>query len=562
MIKAKRNLDENVGELALGLVLSDQLLYSIFLQKNDLSLEPTVDQKMMINDESQYVLLCTSRNVAKTVSLIGRISRDIVTYSPKDGSRNDEILVFTPSESHLTPLVGRVFDFLGKNPLFRRQIKTWNKTTDKPFLETKNGLKIMFRIEGSSNSDTNMVGIHPFKIYGDEMAFGTDVCHTSRMAGAQPNCKVVYAGVPNGVRNTPFYRLDKTKYGDDWSRHKFSMLTSNPLFLKSAKYRKKISAMFGGKHSPQYITQVKGEWGDEAVSSFPPGSVSFDTIMYGRKVHPYYETRLSAIEVNVAAKEGRLPLLLRIPSVGCLRAAIGWDYGFSPDPTNFTVAIQTEEGGAWRTYCRVSLYNTPLHRQIEILKLLWVNVLNNKAMMISTDNQICFQELQKEDNRHLFENRVKLSNPGGTIEIDTMTGMIVTEEDDKNTEVLKHKADGKLIKEGRKYWLTELLRRYMMSAILKNTAEVRLELGYDGEMESEFIGTVERKTGKHTVYEVPRNSNKVFQDQIVDSLRYLVDAICEIETMRNPTDNVDYSQLMKDMGWSGKNAVGWKPPWQ
>jgi hypothetical protein len=560
-VRAKHNLEENESELCLGMILGDQLLFSLFFQRNDLSMEPTIDQKIMINDDSQYVLLCTSRNVAKTVSLIGRTTRDIVTYLPQEGTRNDEILVFTPSESHLTPLVGRIFDFLGKNPLFRTQIKTWNRTTDKPLLETKNGLKMHFRIEGAGGSDTNMVGLHPYKIYGDEMAFGNSVCHTSRMAGAQPNCKVVYSGVPNGVRNTPFYQLDKTKYGDDWSRHKFSMLTSNPLFLKSKKYRQKISAMFGGKHSPQYITQVKGEWGDEATSSFPPGSVSFDIHLYGRKVHPYYDVRLSGIEVNTAAKEGRLPILLKIPSVTCLRAAIGWDYGFSPDPTNIIVGIQTEENGPWKTYCRVSLYNTPMHRQIDILKLIWANVLNGKCMMLSTDNQIGFQELQKDDNRHFFEGHIKLSNPGGNIEIDTVTGMIVTERNEKDADVLAHKADGKLVKEGRKYWLTELLRRYMMSAILKNPNEIRLELGYDGEMESEFIGTVERKTKNHTVYEVPRNSNKVFLDQITDALRYLVDSISEIEEKRNPEQALDYSQMLSELGWTGK-STGWRQPWQ
>lgn len=561
MIKAKRNLDENQGELALGILLTDQLLFSLMFQQDDLSLEPTVEQKLMICDESQYVLLCTSRHVAKTVTLKGRIAKDAVTYLPEEGARNDEILVFTPSESHLTPLVGRIFDFLSRNPLFRATIKTWNRTTDKPLLETKSGLKINFRIEGANGTDTNMVGLHPFKIYGDECAFGNEVCHTSRMAGAQPNARIVYAGVPNGVRSTPFYRLDKTKYGDDWSRHKFSMLTANPMFLKSKKYAKKITAMFGGKHSPAYLTQVRGEWGDEAMSSFPPGSISFDTIIYGRKVLPYYDVRLSAIEVNKAAKEGRLPLLLKIPSVSCLRAAIGWDYGFSPDPTNFIVAIQTDEDGPWKTYCRVSLYSTPKHRQVDVLKILCQNVLNNKVMLISTDNNDCIQELYREENIHIFQNRAKLSNPGGTVEIDTITGKIVLESDDKNLDVIRHREDGKVVKEGRKYWMTELLRRYMMSAILKNPNEVRLELGYDGEMESEFIGTVERKTEKKTVYDVPRNAQKVPQDQTVDALRYLVDAICDIEGMRHSDEPVDYTSSLQAFGWTGKKNTNWRPAW-
>lgn len=560
-IKRKVRIEENEGALCLGLILFDTLLFEKYFQKKDLSLEPTVDQKLMIADDSQRVLLCTSRNVAKSVNIIGHVTQDAVTYSPEPGTRNDEILVFTPSESHLTPLVGRIFDALSSNPLFRSLIKTWNRTTDKPLLETKSGLKIHFRIEGSSNSDTNMVGLHPFKIYGDECAFGGYVCHRSRMAGAMPNCKIMYSGVPNGVRTTPFYSLDKTREGDGWSRHKFSMLTSNPLFLKSRKYRSEIVKMFGGKHSPDYKTQVEGEWGDEAISSFPSGSVSFDTFIYGKKVHPYYDVRLSGLEVGNASRENRMWTLLRIPSISCIRAAIGWDYGFSPDPTTFFVAIQQEEGGPWRSYCRISLYNTPLHRQIEILKLLVANVVNNKVSSVSTDNQTAYQEMMREENQHLFKDIAKLANPGGTIEYDTIDGVIVDELNKDRPEIVAHRNEGKIIKEWRKYWLTEMMRRYMMNAILRRPDEIKLELGYDAELESEFIGTVERKTRNHTVYEVPKNSNKVNLDQIVDSVRYCVDSIMTIESSRLQPESVNMGAALSAMGWAGKKNSDWKAPW-
>jgi hypothetical protein len=561
-VKKKFKIEENEGALALGLILNDTLLFEKHFQRKDLSLEPTVNQKMMIADDSQRILLCTSRNVAKSVSLIGRIVKDAVTYVPEAGTRNDEILVFAPSESHLTPLVGRVFEMLIANPFFRPLIKTWNKTTDRPLLETHSGLKIHFRIEGQSGTDTNMVGLHPYKIYGDECAFGGFVCHRSRMAGALPNCKIIYAGVPNGVRTTPFYSLDKTSEGNDWSRHKFSMLTSNPLFLRSKKYRSQISKMFGGSHSPDYITQVKGEWGDEAVSSFPPGAVSFDTFIYGKKTLPYYTARLSGAEVGTASRENRMMTLLKVPSVGCIRAVIGWDYGFSPDPTNFFVAVQSQESGAWQSYCRISLYNTPLHRQIEILKMLVSNVLNNKVVCISTDNQIAYQEMMREENVHVFKDLAKMSNPGGTIEYDTVDGIIVEESNKDRPEIVAHRNEGKIIKEWRKYWLTEMFRRYMISAILRKETDVRLELGYDADLESELISTVERKTRNHTVYETPRDRNKVNLDQIVDSARYCVDAIMEVESKRFHPQEVDMSAMLSALGWAGKKNSDWRPPWQ
>ena len=560
-IKRKFKIEEHEEALCLGLILNDTLLFEKFFQKRDLSLEPSVEQKLMIADESQSILLCTSRNVAKSVSLIGRIVKDAVTYIPAPGVRNDEILVFTPSESHLTPLVGRIFDMLTGNPLFRSLIKTWNRTADKPLLETHSGLNINLRIEGQSGTDTNMVGLHPYKIYGDECAFGNHVCHRSRMAGALPNCKIIYAGVPNGVRNTPFYNLDKSHEGDSWSRHKFTMLTSNPLFLQSSKYRRKMEKMFGGKHSPDYITQVLGEWGDEAISSFPSGTVSFDTFIYGKRIYPYYGLRLSGTEIGNAIREYRLPTMIRIPSVQCIRAVIGWDYGFSPDPTTFISAIQTEENGLWKSYCRISLYSTPLHQQIDILKHLIVNVFNSKVVMVSTDNNIAFQEVMKDDVRHIFNNIVKVSNPGGVIEYDTVDGVIIDESNKDRPEIALHRADGKIIREWRKYWLTEMFRRYMINSILKRNEEARLELGYDADLESELLGTVERKTKQHTVYEVGKDSRKVNMDQIVDAARYMTDAIMFVESNRVQAGSVDMSALLSVMGWAGKPDANWTAPW-
>lgn len=562
-IKRRFKIEEHEELLCLGLILNDTLLFEKFFQKKDLSLEPTVDQKLMIADESQNVLLCTSRSVAKSVSLIGRIVKDAVTYQPQTDMRTDEILVFTPAESHLTPLVGRIFDMLNANPLFRPLIKTWNRTTDKPLLETYSGLKIHFRIEGQSGSDTNMVGLHPYKIYGDECAFGNHICHRSRMAGALPNCKIIYAGVPNGVRNTPFYSLDKTSAGDEWSRHKCSMITANPLYLQSKRYRSKMIKMFGGKHSPDYITQVLGEWGDEAMSSFPSGSVSFDTFIYGRKIHPYYPIRISGAELGNAIRERRLPSLIRIPSVQCIRAAIGWDYGFSPDPTTFLVAIQTEENGPWKSYCRVSLYNTPLHHQIDVLRFIIDNVLLNRVAMISTDNQIAFQEMMREELQYIFRNIIKLANPGGTIEYDTELNIVVDDSNRDRPEIVLHKNDGRVIKEWRKYWLTEMFRRYMSNVILQRTDNTRLELGYDSELESELLGTVERRQRDHTVYEVGKDAHKVNQDQITDAARYCVDSIMQIESNRSTPEQANMDELIAVMGWAKRSgAEKWIAPWE
>lgn len=558
-MKAKHRIEENDEALSLGLILSDQVLFSEYFQKNDLSLEMTIPQKCMAADNSRRILLCTSRNVGKTVVLIGRIMRLIATYIPKYEDRRDEALVFTPAEAHLTPLIDRLFANLNSNPFFRSLIVSQNKG-DKPKLVTKTNLTILARIEGSSGTDTNMVGIHGAWIFGDEVEYSDMVNHRSRVGGAMPETKWIYCGVPNGVRGTPFYSLDQTKEGRGWSRHKFSMLTANPRFLTSKKYRKEMTDAFGGKTSPDYITQVKGEWGDEALSSFPPGSVSWNTEL------PYYICNTTNQSVLEHLANNSLPSLLRIPQVQCMKAVVGWDWGYSPDPGTFVLAVKYSETDSWKTYARVTMYQVALPKQIEILKYIWTFVLNHKGVMISIDSPECYQMLLAEENRYLFDGKVKLTNQAGTAEMDTITGKIVTESMQTDPEVVQHRKDGKVIKVRRKYFLTEQWRRAMSNHMLKAESELRIEMAYDSELESELLSTVERKMESgYTTYEVPKGKGlaKITLDQTTDAMRAAVDSIIEVESqvLKEP---FDYAAMMSSLGWAGRKNQDdpFKPAWE
>lgn len=691
-MKSRKDFGDNKAEAALGVILNDQLLFSLFFQKSDLSIEPTAPQKLMILDNSDRILACTSRNVAKTISLIGRVLRDIATYLPTGDKKDQEILITTPTQAQLDPLINRLISNINREPFIKSLIQESNRG-DKPRLLTKTRLTVHGRLEGScltgdtlvignemisidmmragylpefiycyneqsgrwskstdfkviengeqtvydtcfeygfqikatsghlfltkrgwvstenltdsdsvmvmtgtwakllskseigflptydlqvapyhnfiangivvhnSGTDVNMTGIHPVKIYGDEAAFQNHVNHRSRMAGAMPETKWFYAGVPNGVRTTPFYELDQTKIGNDWSHHKFSMLNSNPLFVQSRKYRNQIIKSFGGKNSPDFITQVLGEWGDEAQSSFPPGSISWTDGI------PYFMARCSGADIDRALQTGTLARALNnIPQVRCYRAAIGWDWGYSPDPSTFVLAYQMGENQPWRTYARISLYQVTLPKQVEVLKHLVSVVLGYKHSMISVDNNGAYQTCLSETNKYMFDGRIKLTNQGGVVEIDSDTGTLVTPETKESYDIVNRRKEGKIVKMGRKYWLTEQLRRFMLNSILK-TEGVQLELGFDPDLENDFVSTVELKTASgQTIYDVPKQG-KVFADQNLDAVRALIDSIVEIERFGQPV-GVDYSGMIRQLGWIGtiskqdREDGGIKLPWE
>jgi len=405
----------------------------------------------------------------------------------------------------------------------------------------------------NTGTDINMVNIHPRKIYADEQAWGIMNTHRSRLAALHPGGQVVYAGVPNDIRTSPFYALDATKDGDSWSRHKMSVLKANPLFLKKdAKTKRHLRQLvkdFGGRNSPQYKTQILGEWGDEASSSFPPGSIAWFT-----EGHPYFITILSGQQVKTALRQGNLPMELKVPHVRPKRACIGWDYGFSPDPTTFLVAIQIGDDPVWYTYCRISLYQTDMDSQFEVLKYLVTGILDNRVAMVSTDRQDGYQKMIHETNIHIFRDKCKLSNPGGQVEMDLETGEFIPDDMRDDPDIVTKRRLKKTVYQGRKYYMTAVMRRMMQATLLKADDYPRLMLGYDSEFENELVLVVERRTDKKIVYDLPkqgRTIGRVTPDQILDAARYLCDSIVTVDATgfrREP----DMTELISEMGWVGK----------
>jgi hypothetical protein len=546
-------------ELALGIILNDQLLFSMFFQKGELSKPPTTKQRLMFLDQSKRILLCTSRNVAKSICLIGRIARRIATYvAPEEiAGKVQEILVFAPAEGHLGPVIDKLYALFGREPALNALVPSKTRG-DKPTMKTKNNLIVYGRIDGTSGTDVNMVGIHPFEIYGDECAFTNEVTHRSRLIGAMPGTRWIYAGVPNDVRGV-FYKLDKTEEGQDWSKHNFSVKEGNPLFIASASYRRRLTKAFGGEGSAAYITQVLGQWGDEAASSFPPGAIAW----LQASEHPFFIHALFGEQATKMKETLGWQAGLRIPTVQCSRAAIGWDWGYSPDPTTFVVAFQRDTDGPWYTHCRVQLFRVQLPLQIDILRYLVQTVVANKMAMLSTDNIPAYQMLLDDNNVDMFGGRVTLTNLGGKVEVDTTTGEVVTDENRTRIDIQMNKKAGKLAHVGRKYWLTQQLRQMMANALGENEGS-KLWLGYDHILESEFTVTVERRRGNYIVYELPRTGRSgsgVPPDQIVDTLRSLVDAIVKADPAQE--FDPDYSAVLDEMGFAGRMPPGetYSPPW-
>lgn len=528
-----------------GVVLKSKLLFRLHFFKDQLGQAPSKEQKLMFCDNSRRVLFCTGRKIAKTVDLEAEVLQDGLLHR-NDSAGVDEALFFTPNDVHMVPFIDRIFSRLERNAILKGSVRE-KRRGDNTIVEFAGGLRWYFRIEGTTGTDKNVVGLRAIKVVGDEQAFGSHNVYRSLLQTALPDAHWKLAGVPNGVRRSPFYDLDQTKLGLTWSRHKYPTFI-NPLY-QNDEAKARLIEDYGGAETHGYKTQVLGEWGEEMFSSFPAGSIAIDE-------HPYFYRELTAVGKD---RMMDIALMLGVPSIRCKRFAVGLDYGFSPDPSILTLAYGDDDD-IWRVYFRLRMDRVPQPMQVEIIRYVITHVAKGDFIGLSSDHLETIQLLQAEDPEHayLYLN----ASPGGS------THFEVSKLRESEPDIYRLLADSQRKAENtsipNKQLYIERFRSWMINATTILSGR-RLFLGRDSVVEDELAGTTERKTqAGHTVYLGPADPNDKSRhlDHNLDSLSFMVHAISVGMTQQASIFTED--ELLLEMGWAGEVSDGeetWKSPW-
>ena len=521
-----------------GLVLLDPLLFRLYFFSDEFTLEPSKEQKLFLTDQSDRVLLCTGRKLGKSLHLEALILQDGITHY---GDGVEEALFFTPSDVHMTPFIDRVFGRINRTPLFKALVREMRRG-DSTMLEFRGGLRWYGRLEGLSGTDRNVVGLRASRIIGDEQAFGTWAVYNSLLQTALPGARWVLAGVPHGVRNTPFYNIDQSTEGKSWSKWKFPTFI-NPIY-EDQKYRDQLETDYGGKDTQGYITQVLGLWGEELISSFPPGSIATKAGPYFiRDVKPMTEAELAQIAIRVG-----------IPSVRCDSFAIGWDYGFSPDPS-VVIGAFTRGEDVWSCYFRLNMRRVALPHQAAVVMHVVRQVFNGQFVGLSCDNHGAIQTLQSLDpeRSHLY----LWANPGGS----TPTQISAeTREFDEISRMVRITPAQKDVNVPNKELYTTFLKNWMVNAVVDIEGR-KLWLGDDKDLVDELVATTERKSSGRTMYYGPTDPNN--RTATLDHNRDAATYLCHAINYGVGLEGQLYSEteLISAMGWSGGETT-WKAPWE
>lgn len=539
---------ENWGRVCAGLVIKDRVLFRKHFFKDQLSIEPSLEQKLMMCDNSLRKLYCTGRKIAKTVDLEAEeIQAGLLHHSMGDGV--DEALMWTPNDVHMVPFVDRIFSRLERNPILSGCVRE-KRRGENTIVEFRGGLRWYHRIEGTTGTDKNVVGLRACILMGDEQAFGQEAIYKSLIQTALPGAKWVLAGVPNGVRRSPFYKLDTTKLGDSWSRHKYSTYI-NPLY-RDPETKAKLIDDYGGENTHGYRTQVLGEWGDEMFTSFPPGAIAVGD-------QHFFDRTLEALDKDDMAI---LPVKVGVGSKRCKRFVLSLDYGFSPDPSIlYGFYSDDDEARIWRQFLRIKMIRVPQPFQIEVILHVMKVVFHGQFMGFASDNLATVQSLKTRVSPEQAEYVIHAS-PGSSTPFD-MT--VIRDEEPDLYRIIPEDEKGKdIVNIHNKQLWTEWLRSWMINATQQLEA-TQLYLANIPEVIGELGGTTEKKgeRGGYIVYQGPRDPNDSRRqiDHDTDAARFAAKVIHD--AMRKRDVQFSEDELLRAMGWAGPVIEGqsWHAPW-
>lgn len=294
--------------------------------------------------------------VHNTVVLEDKIIFDIVNQDIQFPMTKESVLV-TPNQAQLTPLLNKIQqrftsgkilkDFL-KNNVNKQEGTMRFPVWGKPHI-------FHFRIAGS-RAETNMIGLHVPRILGDETQLFPLNAYT-QLGPAwnhwEPNVQQVWAGVPNGLRNTTLYKLDEQS-----PHYKKYHIPShmNPYYtfdIDQENIRK-----YGGRQDDRYQNLVLGRHGNAAYQVIPRDSIITEPFVF-------YSFTYSAVQ---AMKGKSFQDVLDRPNAipkDSTKVIFAIDPGFV-DPTVIQI-LALDKHNKWRTHLRYKLRRIDFNEQQAII---------------------------------------------------------------------------------------------------------------------------------------------------------------------------------------------------
>lgn len=506
--------DEDIAVLEL---LDDVVWFGSFIRtEDDDDKEWLFDnyQKIMLNDLSPYMGVCTGRATGKTICLETKIIHAAASNKYKKASDN-EILFVVQNKAQLDPVFYRLVKFFRLHPFLKYFIDRNSVNFSQHEIKLLNGCMIRCRIIGST-ADSNIIGLHVPCVFVDEAQVFNYVAWNS-LAQCVNNWDIDYqmwiSGVPNGLREkNVLYEADQVD--DKFSRHNVSRLQS-PRYTKLQ--RKTDLKQYGGEEGDDYVHLVLGEHGSPAFSVFDRKLMKIEN----------YPVALSILNnLSLASAGGKFNELLSTPEppeYDLIMAGI--DAGFSNDPTIITILYQYKE--VWREHARFELRRIKYPTQARIID--WLDTIYgfNMIAVDAGSSGLALVQILHENEKKDFIKRVVPVDFQGTV----ITG---------------YKEDGSEVKERIKKFTIQQLQKWTQNDLIIAFSEqdeaVITEL--------ERVGFTRDMLGEPKYFVYSPQGGQKGEDHILSSLlTWVYGYYYNYYSPEAPKKQGKYGDLAKGPGW-------------
>lgn len=432
--------DLTAEEWALINIIKNPVMFREFINLNDENWQPLEPhERAWTSSTAQYLCMCCGRGVRKTTTMIELTYYWMINkmFIPGDPG----VLVYVPNKAQKDAIFPRIRDACTQHWLMNKMVDANKINVQEGRITFYNGFTFILRIAGSEGKESNVISIHTSRIWIDEaqdFPWRAWLSVQNVLKFDIPGHMLWVSGVPNGERR------ENVLYECDMEDEKYISFNIAKTLMSwwtpelELQERKRYQAV--QEDSEDYKHYVLGQHG------VPTFSV-FDRVRFLREDYEVQHITLTQqmfentkrVEPDGVVRYHINELIscppLETSGIGVPpKVGVGWDVGYSPDPTVFFLMYQDLYSGVWKNFMRVKLQRVEYALQRETL--LWLDTVYN-FNFIGIDmggvGKVVYQELTSEIAEEAYKRR-KYSERIFPVEFGARMAVAVQEE---NNEIIE-----------------------------------------------------------------------------------------------------------------------------
>lgn len=412
-------------EWALSQVIAHPVLFREFVNIEDPNWTPLEEhERAWSTCTSPFVVMCCGRSVHKTTSMIEMLYWWMINDMFIPGDQG--LFVLVPNKAQKDLSFFRIRQACEKHWLIRHFVETDGINISEGRIDFVSGFQFLIRLTGQSGKEANIIGVHTYRIWVDE---AQDVpwqpwqSLQNSYKEEIPGHQLFVSGVPNGMRSlNVLYETDNAEKFNSYniSQSKMSWWTPEMEYAK----RKQYHAL--QEDSEDYKHYILGQHGVPTFTVFDRARFLLEDYESEKIVinqHMIEGTKrtdsdgITRYHINEVVICPQVPIQYGVaPLIG-----VGYDVGFSPDPTVFMILYLEPVSNHWRILVRIVLERVEYAIQRQIFA--WLDTVygfNFLGIDMGGPGKVQYQDLAGELNAfpdHKFMQRLFPMEFGGYITV-------------------------------------------------------------------------------------------------------------------------------------------------